>query len=119
MIGAGTIPRRIKGHKLTLTWSGERGREASSTGTCVCGWEESCSSQREVRHEYRSHLRRMHGEQIARELPRYRGSVVNGYDDSGGLQFSRALNSQTDHDAAVQGAWVTPYVARVVTEWSC
>jgi len=53
------VPRRIKGHKLTLEWSGERGREASSTGTCICGWEESCSSQREVRREYWAHRRRV------------------------------------------------------------
>lgn len=47
---------RAKGHKLTMTWSGEFGVESSSTGTCPCGWEESASSQVEVRHEYRCHL---------------------------------------------------------------
>lgn len=48
---------RAKGHKLTVEWSGETGRyETSSTGTCTCGWEESASSQREVRFEYRNHL---------------------------------------------------------------
>ncbi|HWL78026.1 hypothetical protein [Microbacterium sp.] len=48
---------RIKGHALKLEWSGERGAESSSTGTCECGdWEESASNQREVRFEYRMHL---------------------------------------------------------------
>jgi hypothetical protein len=47
---------RLAGHKLTMEWSGEHGVESSSTGTCTCGWEESCSSQREVRREYRWHL---------------------------------------------------------------
>jgi hypothetical protein len=50
-------PLRVKGHKLTMEWSGEHGEESSSTGTCTCGWEESASSQREVRFEYREHLR--------------------------------------------------------------
>ena len=48
---------RIKGHKLTMEWSGERGVESSSTGFCTCGWQESASSQREVRFEHREHLR--------------------------------------------------------------
>ena len=49
---------RLAGHSLSLSWSGERGREADSTGTCSCGhWEESCSSQVEVRREYRHHLK--------------------------------------------------------------
>ena len=52
---------RAKGHALRLEWSGERGAEASSTGTCACGWEESASSQKEVRHEYRCHLMRVLG----------------------------------------------------------
>lgn len=48
---------RIKGHKLTTEWNRERGDESSTTGTCLCGdWEESCSSQSEVRFEYREHL---------------------------------------------------------------
>ena len=50
-------PKRIKGHKLSLEWSGEYGQESSSTGTCICGWSETCSSQKQVRHEYRCHLR--------------------------------------------------------------
>lgn len=52
---------RAKGHKLTLEWSGERGYEASSTGTCTCGWSESASNQREVRFEYRCHLEKVLG----------------------------------------------------------
>ena len=48
---------RIPGHKLTITWSGERSRdEQSSTGDCICGWSESCSIQDVVRQEYRWHL---------------------------------------------------------------
>lgn len=48
---------RIKGHKLSTEWNRERGVESSTTGTCICGnWEESCSSQSEVRFEYREHL---------------------------------------------------------------
>lgn len=54
-------PRRIKGHALTMEWSGERGVDSSSTGTCKCGkWEESASNQSEVRFEYREHLRKIH-----------------------------------------------------------
>lgn len=52
---------RVPGHKLTVTWSGERGREASSTGVCTCGWTESCSSQSEVRNEFRHHLKSLSG----------------------------------------------------------
>lgn len=52
-------PRRIAGHALKMTWSGEYGAESSSTGTCRCGrWEESAGNQDEVRFEYRAHLRR-------------------------------------------------------------
>jgi hypothetical protein len=48
---------RAKGHKLTLEWSGERARwERSSTAYCICGWQESASTQEECRHEYRCHL---------------------------------------------------------------
>jgi DnaJ-class molecular chaperone len=47
---------RAKGHKLTMTWSGEYGVESSSTGTCPCGWQESASNQTVVRFEYRQHL---------------------------------------------------------------
>lgn len=49
---------RVNGHALTVEWSGERGEESSSTGICKCGeWEESASNQREVRFEYREHLK--------------------------------------------------------------
>lgn len=49
---------RLKGHKLDLTPGTERSRaERSSTGRCPCGWEESCSTQKEVRREYAHHLR--------------------------------------------------------------
>jgi predicted small metal-binding protein len=51
-----STPRRVKGHKLTMSWSGEYGIESSSTGFCRCGWQESASNQNEVRHEYRMHL---------------------------------------------------------------
>ena len=47
---------RLKGHRLSMEWSGEYGEESSSTGTCPCGWTESASNQREVRAEYRHHL---------------------------------------------------------------
>jgi len=55
---------RHKDHKLTLEWSGEYGQEASSTGTCKCGWEESCSSQAEVRNEYGFHLQKVFNQTI-------------------------------------------------------
>ena len=48
---------RIKGHKLTVEWSGEYGEERSSTGVCPCGWTESGSTQAVVRFEYRQHLK--------------------------------------------------------------
>jgi hypothetical protein len=47
---------RVKGHALTLTWSGEYGDERSSTGSCTCGWAESASNQNKCRYEYRWHL---------------------------------------------------------------
>jgi hypothetical protein len=51
---------RVKGHALSMTWSGEYGEESTSTGTCKCNdWEESGSSQEVVREEYRHHLKRM------------------------------------------------------------
>lgn len=51
---------RAKGHALTLVFSGERSRyERSSTGFCRCGWEESASTQDEVRNEYHWHLQRV------------------------------------------------------------
>jgi len=50
------IAPRVKGHSLIVSWNGEYGEESSSTGLCTCGWEESASSQREVRFEYREHL---------------------------------------------------------------
>lgn len=52
-------PMRAPGHALTMVWSGEYGDESSSTGFCRCGWEESASSQREVRNEYHWHLRKV------------------------------------------------------------
>ena len=60
-------PRRIKGHKLTMEWSGEYGVESSSTGTCPCGWTESASSQAVVRDEYRWHLRDVWESQLRQE----------------------------------------------------
>lgn len=62
--------RRVKGHRLSLEWSGEYGVESSSTGTCACGkWQESASNQSEVRQEYRWHLRDVAGQvpDISRE----------------------------------------------------
>lgn len=48
---------RLKGHALSMEWSGETGIESSSTGTCRCGhWTESASSQAVLRQEYRWHL---------------------------------------------------------------
>lgn len=53
---------RATGHKLSVEWNGETRREESaSTGTCRCGWTESCSSQAEVWNEYRFHLERVKG----------------------------------------------------------
>lgn len=49
-------PLRAAGHRLRMQWSGEHGAESSSTGTCACGWEESASSQKVVRGEYRHHI---------------------------------------------------------------
>lgn len=47
----------IRKHALvSMQWSGEHGRESTSTATCRCGWSESTSSQRESRFEYRQHL---------------------------------------------------------------
>lgn len=52
------MPKR---HALIIEWSGEHGKESSSTGFCRCGWSESCSSQKEVRNEYRNHLKAVKG----------------------------------------------------------
>lgn len=49
---------RLRGHKLAIEWSGEHGAESSSTGTCICGWQESGSNREVVRDEYRWHLER-------------------------------------------------------------
>jgi hypothetical protein len=68
-------PLRIKGHKLTLEWSGERGVEASSTGICICGWEESASNQQECRWEYRHHLGDVHQSILAIEAEKGRYKV--------------------------------------------
>lgn len=46
----------LPGHKLSTEWNRERGAESSTTGTCICGWDESASSQSEVRFEYRMHI---------------------------------------------------------------
>jgi hypothetical protein len=43
-------------HALTITWDHQRGAEAISTGTCLCEWQESASSQSEVTTEYHWHL---------------------------------------------------------------
>lgn len=50
---------RVPGHKLTVESSDERGAERSATGTCLCGWQESASSQAGVREEYGWHLDRV------------------------------------------------------------
>lgn len=48
---------RVRGHRLTVEWSGERAKyERSSTGYCTCGWSESASTGAEVRNEYHWHL---------------------------------------------------------------
>lgn len=48
---------RVAGHRLELVRGTERSRaERSSTGRCSCGWEESCSTLKEVRREYACHL---------------------------------------------------------------
>ena len=64
---------RLRGHRLTLEWSGEYGAESSSTGYCSCGWTESASSQREVRAEYRYHLAQKINEQNALQQRLVRG----------------------------------------------
>jgi hypothetical protein len=57
---------RVKGHALSMEWSGEYGAESSSTGTCKCGkWEESASSQKEVRFEYRMHLLKVKEKEVS------------------------------------------------------
>lgn len=48
---------RVKGHKVVMQWSGERGAESSSTAVCSCGWQESASSQKECWNEYRFHVK--------------------------------------------------------------
>lgn len=48
-------------HALVIEWNGEHGEESSSTGYCRCGWNESCSSQAEVRREYRGHRKAVDG----------------------------------------------------------
>ena len=57
----------IRGHTLTAEWNGEPSRKESAwTGTCKCGyWEESGSTRKVVREEYRFHLADV------REHPRY------------------------------------------------
>lgn len=68
----------VRGHKLTLEWSGEYGENSSSTGYCSCGaFEESCSNQTEVRKEYRNHLLRTKANFLAQSL---------GYSDFNGLR---------------------------------
>jgi predicted small metal-binding protein len=70
---------RAKGHALRMEWSGEYGQESSSTGFCRCGWEESSSSQDEVRNEYAFHLRKVLAKQAeeAQDLtPGILGSTV-------------------------------------------
>ena len=47
----------LRGHKLTIEWSGEYGIESTSTGTCKCGWTESGSSREIVRDEAEAYLR--------------------------------------------------------------
>ena len=56
---AGTRAPVLKrsGHRLTLEWNGERGAESGNTGTCSCGWSESCRTQASVRYEYAHHLK--------------------------------------------------------------
>ena len=57
---------RVPGHRLTVEWNGERERaESASTGRCPCGWSESCSSQKEVRREYRFHLQYEHDKRLS------------------------------------------------------
>lgn len=50
--------RGVRGHKLSMSWSGEYGDESTSTGECTCGWSESGSSQNVVHDEYAWHLDR-------------------------------------------------------------
>jgi hypothetical protein len=65
-----------------MEWSGERGEESSSTGTCPCGWTESASSQKVVRSEYRAHLRQKIKEQHLLEARlRNLDTEDDGYDD--------------------------------------
>lgn len=68
----------LKGHKLTVEWSGEYGENSSSTGYCACGrFEESCSNQAEVRKECRNHLLRTKANFLAQSL---------GHSDFNGLR---------------------------------
>lgn len=62
------------GHKLVVEHNGERGIESASTGRCICGrWQESASSQRIVRSEYRRHLIEARNQQSALEARLRRG----------------------------------------------
>ena len=81
---------RAKGHKLTLEWSGEYGYEASSTGFCICGWQESASSQEECRHEYRCHLEAVLAE-LARQADEKYGDEPAGWF----IEHHRAAGSPT------------------------
>jgi hypothetical protein len=57
---------RVQGHALSVEWNHERGEESGSTGTCRCGWQESGSSQRVVRQEYRHHLAKVRASVMAK-----------------------------------------------------
>lgn len=59
---------RAEGHRLSMTWSGEYGKESSSTGSCLCGWTESASAQDIVREEYRWHIATVIAKEEARML---------------------------------------------------
>lgn len=48
-----------------------------------------------------------------RKVPRYSDVIVNGYDERGGLQFSRRVNCQQEFESAVVDAKETLSVTTV------
>ncbi len=48
--------------------------------------------------------------ELYQESPGYKGKIVNGYDDKGGLWFSKETNSEQELHAALREARETPEV---------
>jgi len=67
---------KVPGHKLTVTWNGEHGKESGSTGTCTCGWTESCNSRGAVNTEFRNHLARISAADLAPKPPAHQSPTA-------------------------------------------